>query len=61
MHCLGKPTMIDEALADLFARVQRGELRAVVGATYPLGDAAQAQVDLAERRTQGKLLLDPTA
>ena len=61
MHCLGKPTMIDEALADLFARVQRGELRAVIGATYPLGDAAQAQVDLAERRTQGKLLLDPTA
>ena len=38
-----------------------GELRAVVGATYPLAEAAQAQIDLAERRTTGKLLLDPSA
>jgi NADPH2:quinone reductase len=58
--CLDRPTMIDDALADLFARVARGELRVVVGATYPLSDAAQAQIDLAERRTRGKLLLDPT-
>ena len=36
MHCLGRPAMVDEALADLFARAARGELRAVVGATYPL-------------------------
>jgi NADPH:quinone reductase len=61
MDCLGRPAMVDEALADLFARCARGELRAVVGATYPLAQAAQAQVDLAERRTAGKLLLDPTA
>ena len=52
--------MIDEALADLFARAARGELRAVVGATYPLSDARQAQIDLAERRTTGKVLLDPS-
>jgi NADPH2:quinone reductase len=61
MHCLGRPQMIDEALADLFDRVRRGELRAVVGATYPLEQAAQAQIDLQERRTTGKLLLDPSA
>jgi NADPH2:quinone reductase len=61
MHCLGKPHMVDEALADLFARAARGELRAVVGATYPLGDAARAQEDLQGRRTTGKLLLDPRA
>ena len=36
MHCLGRPEMVDEALADLYARAARGELRAVVGATYPL-------------------------
>src|SRR3954469_10520527 len=57
--CLDRPTMIDHALADLFARAGRGELRVVVGATYPLSEAAQAQIDLAERRTRGKLLLDP--
>jgi NADPH2:quinone reductase len=59
MHCVGRPAMIDEALADLFGRAARGELRAVVGATYPLSQARQAQIDLAERRTTGKVLLDP--
>jgi NADPH:quinone reductase len=61
MHCLGRPEMVDEALADLFARAARGELRAVVGATYPLADAARAQEDLAARRTTGKVMLDPSA
>jgi NADPH2:quinone reductase len=61
MHCIGRPEMVDEALADLFTRVQRGELRVHVGGTYPLGDVARAHVDLAERRTMGKLLLDPAA
>ena len=60
MHCLGRPEMVDEALADLYARAARGELRAVVGATYALSDARQAQIDLAERRTTGKVLLDPS-
>ncbi|MDX6672231.1 MAG: NADPH:quinone reductase [Solirubrobacteraceae bacterium] len=60
MHCIGRPEMLDEALADLFERVRRGELRAHVGATYPLTDAARAQVDIAERRTTGKVLLDPS-
>jgi NADPH2:quinone reductase len=61
MHCIGRPTMIDEALADLFGRVDRGELRVVTGPAYPLEQAAQAQSDLAGRRTTGKVTLDPTA
>jgi NADPH2:quinone reductase len=60
-HCLLRPAMFGDALADLFARAARGELRAIVGATYPLQEAAQAQIDLRERRTTGKLLLDPSA
>jgi NADPH2:quinone reductase len=60
MHCLGRPGMLQEPLADLFARAARGELRVVVGATYPLSEARQAQIDLAERRTTGKVLLDPS-
>jgi NADPH2:quinone reductase len=60
-HCLQRPGMFGEALADLFARVARGELHAVVGGTYPLSEAARAQIDLRERRTSGKLLLDPAA
>jgi len=61
MHCLGRPGMFEEALDDLFARVQRGELRVHVGGTYPLSEAARAQVDIAERRTTGKIVLDPSA
>jgi NADPH:quinone reductase len=61
MHCLGRRELVEEPLADLFARAARGELRAVVGPAYPLADAARAQVALAERRTTGKLLLDPRA
>jgi NADPH2:quinone reductase len=61
MHCLGRPEMVQEALADLFARAARGELRSVVGGTYPLGAAGEAQTDLEQRRTTGKLLLDPSA
>ena len=61
-HCLERPAeLLDAPVADLFARAAAGELRVVVGATYPLADAAQAQVDLAERRTTGKLLLDVRA
>jgi NADPH2:quinone reductase len=59
-HCLERPGMFAEALAELFARAARGELKVIVGATYPLEQAAQAQIDLRERRTTGKLLLDPT-
>jgi NADPH2:quinone reductase len=58
-HCLQRPGMFGDALAELFARAARGELRAIVGGTYPLDQAAQAQIDMRERRTTGKLLLDP--
>jgi NADPH:quinone reductase len=61
MHCMGRPEMVAEPLADLFGRAARGELRAIVGGTYPLSEAAQAHEDMQARRTTGKLLLDPTA
>jgi NADPH2:quinone reductase len=61
MHCIGRPTMIDEALADLFERVARGELRVVTGPAYPLEQAAEAQTELVARRTTGKVTLDPAA
>jgi NADPH:quinone reductase len=60
-HCLERPAMVADALAELFARTVRGELRTVIGGVYPLDRAAQAHIDLRERRTTGKLLLDPAA
>jgi NADPH:quinone reductase len=60
-HCLERPGMFEQALADLFDRVARGELEVVVGNTYSLEQAPQAHIDLRGRRTTGKLLLDLSA
>jgi NADPH:quinone reductase len=59
-HCLGRSDLVDDALSDLFARAARGELKAVVGETYPLSEARRAHEDMLARRTRGKLLLDPS-
>lgn len=59
-HCLERPSMLAEALTDLFDRAARKQLHVVVGATYPLGHAPQSHIDLRARRTTGKLLLDPS-
>ncbi|HEX2103563.1 MAG TPA: quinone oxidoreductase [Solirubrobacteraceae bacterium] len=61
VHCLSRPEMVREPLADLFERAARGELRPIVGDTYPLSEAARAHADMQARRTTGKLLLDPAA
>jgi NADPH2:quinone reductase len=60
VHCLGRRDMIEEPLADLFARVASGELRPQIGETYPLSDVRRAHEDLQGRRTSGKVLLDPS-
>jgi NADPH:quinone reductase len=60
MHLLDRRDMLEQPLADLFARAARGELRPRVGGTYPLAEAARAHEDLEARRTTGKLTLDPT-
>jgi NADPH2:quinone reductase len=60
MHCLGRRDMMEEPLRDLFERAARGELVPQLGTTYALSDVRQAHEDLQGRRTQGKLLLDPS-
>ena len=60
MHCIGRPGMLREPLADLFERAARGELEAHVGGTYPLAEVARAHEDLLSRRTSGKLIVDPS-
>jgi NADPH2:quinone reductase len=61
MHCIGRPGMLREPLEDLFERAGRGEVKAVVGETYPLSEVARAHEDIQSRRTSGKLLLDPAS
>jgi len=52
--------MLAGPMAELLDLVARGQLRAVVGHTYALGEARRAHEDLRARRTVGKLLLDPS-
>ena len=61
MHCLDRREQLEEPLDDLFGRVVRGELRPQAATTYPLSEVRRAHEDLAGRRTQGKLLLDPSS
>jgi NADPH2:quinone reductase len=61
MHMLARPEMLRDPLAELFERAARGELRVVVGGTYPMSEVRRAHEDLQARRTSGKLLLDPAS
>jgi NADPH2:quinone reductase len=56
-----KRELIASMIGDLLGAVASGDLEVVVGNTYPLSNAAQAHQDMQERRTSGKLLLDPSA
>jgi NADPH2:quinone reductase len=52
--------LIASMLADLLGAVATGDLEVVIGATYPLSEAARAHEAMQERGTTGKLLLDPS-
>jgi NADPH2:quinone reductase len=53
--------LIATMIADLLGAVAAGDLEVIIGATYPLSDAARAHEDMQGRETSGKLLLDPSA
>ncbi|GGI06851.1 quinone oxidoreductase family protein [Egicoccus halophilus] len=59
-HAMRDPDrLLAEPMRELFSLTAAGDLRPVVGGTYALSDAAQAHRDLRERRTVGKVWLDP--
>ena len=62
VDCMSDPQgLVARPLAELFELVGRGDLKPIVGGTYPLAEAARAHQDLEARRTTGKLVLDPVA
>lgn len=61
VHLLRRPDLLRQGIEELLGAVASGELEVVIGGVFPMSDVAQAQIELAERRTQGKLLLDPSA
>ena len=60
-HCFGQKELFHDVIAELFALVLAGKLTPVIGASYPLSQAARAHQEMRERKTTGKLTLDPSA
>ena len=56
---IATPALLRERSARLFDWIAAGDLRVEIGASYALGDAAQAHRDIESRQTTGKLLLIP--
>jgi NADPH2:quinone reductase len=56
-----KRELIQSMVAELLGGVASGDLEVVIGGVYPLSEAARAHTEMQERRTSGKLLLDPSA
>jgi NADPH2:quinone reductase len=53
------PAGLKAGLAELFGLVVQGELRATIGARFPLEDASAAHRAMEARQTTGKLILKP--
>jgi NADPH2:quinone reductase len=52
------PARLAPAIQALMQYVASGQLRLIVGARFPLAEAAAAQRALSERRTTGKVVLE---
>ena len=60
VHLMARRDVVGSAIAELLGAVASGEVEVIIGEVYPLSDARRAHEELAARRTQGKLLLDPS-
>jgi NADPH2:quinone reductase len=53
--------LLGSMIADLLGAVAAGELEVVIGGVYALSEVSSAHTEMQERRTTGKLLLDPSS
>jgi NADPH2:quinone reductase len=60
VRMMQRPELVAEGVGELFRALAAHELEVVIGGVYPLSEAARAHEDIQARRTQGKLLLDPS-
>ena len=61
VHLFSRPDILARGIEELFGAAAAGELRAVIGGVYPLSEVRRAHEEIAGRRSQGKLLLDPSS
>ncbi len=59
-HLLARPDLLREGIEAVMGAAAAGDLRAVIGGVEPLSEAAAVHEAMVARRTQGKMLLDPT-
>jgi NADPH2:quinone reductase len=59
VNALANKDLMAEVFMDLFGMILSGKLKPIVGATYPLSQAATAHRDMLARKTVGKIVLDP--
>jgi NADPH2:quinone reductase len=60
VHLLARQELAVPMISELIGAVAAGELEVTIGGVYPLSEAARAHEDLIARRSNGKLLLDPS-
>ncbi len=58
-HLVQRPALLAQAVNDLLAMIDAGELRPVIGGRYRLDDVADAHRALLERTSTGKLVIEP--
>jgi NADPH2:quinone reductase len=58
-HYVATRTELDWRAGEVLGWAAKGELKLRTEHTYPLADVAQAQTDLEDRKTTGKILLEP--
>jgi NADPH2:quinone reductase len=54
-----EPELVKAVYKDLFGLLSEGKIKPVVTSTYKLSDAPRAMIDLATRKTYGKVVLVP--
>ena len=60
-HLFTRPDLLREGFEEILGAAAAGELQPVIGGVRPLSEARSVHEEMADRRTQGKMLLDPSA
>ena len=58
-NCFGDKALVNDVIAELFALIQGGKLRPVIGPIFPLSQASEAHRQILARKTTGKVTLNP--
>ncbi len=58
-NCFGNKELLNDVIVELFALVQAGKLKPVIGATFGLSQASAAHRAMLARETTGKIVLNP--